>query len=657
MIAEIGRFALILALTIALLQAIVPLIGAQRRDGRLMAFADSAALAQAVFVALAFASLVQCFVVSDFSVAVVAENSHTDKPLLYKISGTWGNHEGSMLLWVLILALFGAGVALTKSIPPMMKARTLAVQAMIGAGFLAFSLFTSDPFARLSPAPAQGAGLNPLLQDPGLASHPPFLYLGYVGFSTAFSFAVAALIGGRADAGWARHARPWALAAWVCLTIGIALGSLWAYYELGWGGFWFWDPVENASLMPWLIGTAFVHSILVVEKRHALTRWTLLLGILTFSMSLIGTFVVRSGVLTSVHAFAVDPARGVFILALLGVGTGGALALYGLRLPKLEAEPGFDMISREGGLVVNNWLLLTAAATVFLGTFYPLFIDLIGDDKISVGPPYYAITFAPLMIPALMFMVIGPALRWRRDTLKAGFARVAGALIPAGAAALIALLLAPNKNPAAIFGAALAGWLVFGSLLMLARRARFGQEKAADVARLMRRLPRTAYGVALAHLGAGLLVLGIVGATAWKQEGVFGVRPGDHVSFAGYEWTMESVEPVTGPNYTAAHATLDVSKGARAIAVLTPERRFYPARQSETTEAAICTTLAGNLYAAIGDRDERGVWTLRLYAHPLAIWIWLGAAAMALGGALSLSSFWLRARAPAPAAAPAAVNA
>ena len=641
MLAEIGRFALIIALIIALLQASLPLIGAARGHSRLMAFADTAAQAQFAFIALAFACLVQSFVMSDFSLAVVAENSHTDKPLIYKISGTWGNHEGSMVLWVLILALFGAGISFTSSIPATLRARTLAVQAMIGAGFLAFSIFTSDPFARLSPAPPEGQGLNPLLQDPGLATHPPFLYLGYVGFSTAFSFTIAALIEGRADANWAKHTRPWALAAWICLTIGIALGSLWAYYELGWGGFWFWDPVENASLMPWLVGTAFVHSILVVEKRHALTRWTLLLGILAFSMSLIGTFVVRSGVLTSVHAFAVDPARGVFILALLIGATGGALTLYGLRLPKLEQEPGFDMISREGGLVVNNWLLITAAATVFLGTFYPLFIDLIGDDKISVGPPYYAATFAPLMIPALIVMVIGPALRWRRDDLKEGGLRVAGALVPAALAVVVTLLIAPKSSIAGLFGVALSAWLVCGSALMLLRRARLGQVPPRDVARLMRTLPRATYGVALAHAGAGLLVLGIVGATQWKLEDTRAMRPGDHAAFAGYELTFKDVQPTEGRNYSAARATLEVRRGENLIATLYPERRFYPERSQQTTEAAIRTTLAGNLYAAIGDRDPAtNSWTVRLYRHPLAVWIWLGAACMAGGGALSLSTFF-----------------
>jgi cytochrome c-type biogenesis protein CcmF len=405
--------------------------------------------------------------------------------------------------------------------------------------------------------------------------------------------------------------------------------------------------------MPWLVGTAFVHSLLVVEKRHALTRWTLLLGILAFSMSLIGTFVVRSGVLTSVHAFAVDPARGVFILALLVAATGGALTLYGVRLPKLEAEPGFDMISREGGLVVNNWLLITAAATVFLGTFYPLFIDLIGDDKISVGPPYYAATFAPLMVPALIVMVIGPALRWRRDDLRGAVQRVAWALAPAALAAALAFALAPKTAPAALLGVALAAWLAFGSLAMLARRARAGQAAPREVLRLMGNLPRSSYGVALAHAGAGLLVLGIVGATQWKQEAVHAMAPGGQVEFAGYALTLRDVRPAEGPNYSAERGALEVRRNGALIAILAPERRFYPERSQEITIAAIRTTLAGNLYVALGQRDDAGAWTVRLYRHPLAIWIWLGAACMAGGGALSLSTFLapLRRRAPAAAAA------
>ena len=498
---EIGHFALIVSFALATLQSIIPLLGAHRRDSASMAFAAHAALGQFAFIAIAFGCLTYAFVTSDFSNAIAAANSHTAKPLLYKISGVWGNHEGSMVLWVLILASFGAAVAtFGGNIPETLRARVLAVQGMIGAGFLSFILFTSNPFARLDPAPLEGNGLNPILQDPGLAIHPPFLYLGYVGFSMAFSFSVAALIEGKVDACWARWVRPWVLAAWCFLTIGITLGSAWAYYTLGWGGWWFWDPVENASFMPWLAGTALLHSALVVERRNALMSWTILLGILAFSLSLIGTFLVRSGVLTSVHAFAHDPARGVFILALLAIATGGALTLYAIRMPALKEGSPFSPVSREGGLIVNNMFLTTAAATVFLGTFYPLVIDLIGNDKISVGPPYYNRTFVPMMVPLLLAMAFGPFLKWKRDDLRSAIGRLAKPGIVAGLAiALVAgLSLGRDLIPALAMG--LAAWIVAGSGAILAFRMRLGQVSFRKSLELAGTTPRSVFGLSLIHI-------------------------------------------------------------------------------------------------------------------------------------------------------------
>jgi cytochrome c-type biogenesis protein CcmF len=658
MIAELGRFALILALMISLTQAILPLVGAARGDSRAMAYGDVGAVAQLGFLGLAFACLIYCFVVSDFSVMVVAANSHSAKPLLYKVAGTWGNHEGSMLMWTLILALFGATVALMgRAIPIALRARVLAVQGLIGAGFLAFLIFTSDPFARLDPIPLEGQGLNPLLQDPGLASHPPFLYLGYVGFSTTFSFAVAALLQGRADAAWARYARPWILSAWVFLTIGIGIGSLWAYYELGWGGWWFWDPVENASLMPWLLGTALLHSALVMERRQSFVRWTLLLSILTFSLSLIGTFVVRSGVLTSVHAFAVDPQRGVFILALLALATGGGLLLYALRASALPSGAPFSMVSREGGLVLNNAFLVTATATVFIGTFYPLLIDLIGQDKISVGAPFFALTFTPIVLPVLAAMALGPNLRWRGDNLINALKRMGWAGLAALLCGLLALALTRANNPLAALGMALSGWVIASAATIVFRRIRLLQAPLSESLRLAAALPRATYGVAIAHLGVGLLLAGLVAANVWKQELTTSLEPGASTQFSGYEISMLSVDTGRGANFELETSALAYARGGKVQFVLNPERRFYPEREMQTTEAAVRSTLIGNDYAALGERGTDGRWTVRLYYHPLAIWIWLGAAIMALGGVFAWSDGRLRMAAearPQPAALPAA---
>src|SRR6266851_4940682 len=533
MINEIGHFALVLALCIAALQAVVPLAGAARNDAALMGWARPAALAQFLFVAIAFFALMHAYAVSDFSLANVAANSSSMKPLLYKLTGVWSNHEGSMLLWVFILALFGAAVAaFSHNLPPQLRARVLAVQAMIGVGFLLFILLTSNPFLRLLPAPADGAGLNPILQDPGLAFHPPWLYLGYVGFSISFCFAIAALIEGRVDPAWARWVRPWTLAAWCALTIGIAMGSWWAYYTLGWGGWWFWDPVENASFMPWLVGTALLHSA-VVEKRDALKTWTILLAIITFSLSLLGTFLVRSGVLTSVHAFASDPMRGVFILLLLSFYTGGALILFAWRAPQLAGGGLFAPISREGALVLNNLLLATAAATVLLGTLYPLLLDVVAHQKVSVGPPFYSMTFVPIMIPLLVAMAIGPMLPWKRGDLLAALGRLKFAFLATAAVALVTLAMTGAQSIGAACGLALAAWLFAATLTELAERVRLFAEPHGALRRALS-LPRATWGMTLAHGGMAVVIAGITGSTAWTEERIVSGRPGDNFAIAGY---------------------------------------------------------------------------------------------------------------------------
>lgn len=638
MAGEIGHFALVLAMVLSLVQSVLPLLGAARGDRGFMALGSFAATGAFVFVAAAFAALTYCFVASDFSVALVASSSQLAKPLLYKFTGVWANHEGSMLLWVLILTLFGASIAgFGTNLPRRLKARVLAVQGMVGSGFLLFVLMTSNPFARLDDAPADGRGMNPILQDPGLALHPPFLYLGYVGFSVAFAFAVAALIEGRVDAAWARWVRPWVLAAWCFLTIGITLGSFWAYYVLGWGGWWFWDPVENVSFMPWLAGTALLHSALVVERRHALVNWTVLLAILTFSLSLIGTFVVRSGVLTSVHSFAQDPARGVFILVLLVIATGGALILYALRIPKLKFGAPFAMISREGSLTLNNVLLISAAATVFLGTFYPLFIDLVGRDKISVGPPFYAITFVPIMIPLLIAMVVGPALKWKRDQLRAQVSDLGLIAVAAALAVAIVAVLSLGTHLLSALGIGLSLWIIAGSLLMVARRTKLGRTSASSSWSLARHAPRAFYGLVVAHLGLGIVVGAITTVSTWQQENILTMAPGERTEIAGYTVVLRAVENVPGENYDSEQGQFDISRAGVPIAILKAERRFYPVQQQQTTQTGIRTNFISNIYVALGDPDDQGRWTVRLYYHPLAPWLWFGGLIMAAGGFISLS--------------------
>jgi cytochrome c-type biogenesis protein CcmF len=653
MIAELGHYALILGLLVALVQGALPLIGAQRRSAVLMEFAPAAAQAQLLCVAIGFAVLLHGYIASDFSISNVANNSHTAKPLIYKISGVWGNHEGSMMLWILVMALFGCTVGwFGGNLRPTLRARTIAIQGLIGAAFLAFILFTSNPFIRIVPPPAEGNGLNPLLQDPGLAFHPPMLYLGYVGFSLTFSFAVAALIEGRVDPAWARWVRPWTLAAWSSLTLGIALGSWWAYYELGWGGWWFWDPVENASFMPWLVGTALLHSAIVVEKRDALKRWTILLAILTFALSLMGTFLVRSGVLTSVHAFAVDPARGLFILALLAIVIGGSLTLYAFRAPTLETGGLFAPISREGGLVVNNLLLSTACATVFLGTLYPLFLDALGGGSVSVGPPYFNATFAPIMAGLVVVMAVGPMLAWKRGDLAGALQRLKFAFGGCVAVAVAVWALTRSGPIMAPLGMALAAWLIGSTLASLAERIGLIAQPSTAWTRA-RRLPRSAWGMTLAHIGLGVSIIGIVGTTSWSSEVIQGMRPGDTISLAGYTLRFEGARQVQGPNYVADRGTFMVMRDGVELGRVASSKRLYDQPRQVTTETAIRTTGFADLYIALGDGDGKGGWGVRVYHNVLVPWIWFGAVVMMLGGLLSLSDRRFRVGAPARRRVPA----
>jgi cytochrome c-type biogenesis protein CcmF len=577
--------------------------------------------------------------------------------MLYKLSGTWGNHEGSMLLWVLVLALFGAGIALfNRTMPATLKARTLAVQGLIGVGFLLFILFTSNPFLRLDPAPVDGQDLNPLLQDPGLAFHPPLLYLGYVGLSTAFSFAVAALLEGRVDAAWARWMRPWALLAWATLTLGIALGSWWAYYELGWGGWWFWDPVENASLMPWLAATALIHSALVVERRNAFKAWTLLLAILAFALSLLGTFLVRSGVLTSVHAFAVDPDRGIFILALIALSVGPAFLLFSMRAPQLEPGGLFRPVSREGGLLLNNLFLCAALGTVFVGTLYPLALELAGGDRVSVGPPFFNATFVPLMVPLVVLMGIGPMLSWKKADLAGISGRLmAAGLVAAAAAGVGAWLAGERASVLAVAAVALGVWAIAGALVDLAERVRLFRIPAGASARRLAGLPASAWSSFLGHAGLGIAILGMVGTTAFVSERIEVLSPGETIEVAGYTLRFDTVAEHQGPNYIAEQARLTVldTEGQGPDGgpmVLLPERRWYPVAGMRTTEAAIRTWLVADLYAVLGDpRGDQGARTFRIYYHPLVPWIWFGSAIMALGGMVGMADRRLRQVRPVPA--------
>jgi cytochrome c-type biogenesis protein CcmF len=637
MITEIGHFALILALFVAAIQSTIPLIGAARRHLGWMAVGRSCALIGFALTALAMLALMHAYVTSDFSVINVIENSHSDKPLLYKITGVWGNHEGSMLLWVFMLSLCAGAVALfSQNLPPALQARVLAVQGMIAVGFLMFILLTSNPFARSFPPAANGHGLNPVLQDPGLAFHPPFLYLGYVGFSVAFAFAVAALIEGRVDAAWARWVRPWTLASWCFLTVGIAMGSWWAYYTLGWGGWWFWDPVENASFMPWLVGTALIHSSIVVEKRDTLKSWTILLAIITFSLSLVGTFLVRSGVLTSVHAFATDPARGTFILLLLVAAIGGSLTLYAIRAPALKGGGLFAPISREGALVLNNVLLSCGCATVFLGTLYPLFLDAMNGPKLSVGFPFFNRTFAPMMVPMVIAVGVGPMLAWKRGDLLGALQRLWVAYIATTLVVLVAFYLTYGGPVLAVLGLGLSTWLFAAVATEFAERIRLFRAPLMDSLRRAIHLPRSAYGMTFAHFGLAVSVAGFA-ASAYAREAIEILKPGGHIAIAGYELTLEHVDRVPGPNFMADDASIRVTQDGKFVAMMHPQRRFFPLQRQTTGETAIRTNLLADLYVALGDSDTAGDWTVRVYWKPLVPWIWIGAIIMAFGGVVSLS--------------------
>jgi cytochrome c-type biogenesis protein CcmF len=654
MIPELGHFALVLALGLGLIQSIIPIIGAQRRDGSLMRLAGSTAIAQFAFVALSFLALIVCYVTSDFSVATVYENSHSMMPLVYKFTSAWGNHEGSMLLWVLILSLFGALVALFgNNLPASLKSHVLAVQSWIACAFYLFILLTSNPFLRLAPAPFEGRDLNPILQDIGLAVHPPLLYLGYVGFSIAFSFAIAALLEGRIDAAWARWVRPWTLAAWMCLTVGIAMGSYWAYYELGWGGFWFWDPVENASLMPWLAGTALLHSAVVMEKRNSLKIWTILLAILAFSLSLLGTFLVRSGVLTSVHTFANDPARGVFILAILVIFIGGGLALFAWRAPLLKQGGLFAPISREGALVLNNLFLTTACLTVFVGTLYPLALEALTGTKISVGPPFFNLTFGPLFVPLLFAMPFGPLLAWKRgDVLGVAQRLMAAFAVGLGTIAIVAAAES-EVSVVAPFGVGLALFVMTGAVTDVVERVGLFRVPLSVVRQRAAGLPRSVWGTAFAHFGIAVTLLGVVSVGTWANERIVGLKPTQTVSLSGFELTFDGLVQRSGPNYRELVGKFTVRRGGVSIATMEPAKRSFESRATTTTEAALVTRGFSQLYLSLGDVNDDGSVAIRLYYKPLVLLIWLGAIVMMLGGALSLSDRRLRIGAPRPAAKPA----
>jgi cytochrome c-type biogenesis protein CcmF len=642
LIPELGNFALAMACVMAFAQCLLPIWGAHRHDLKLMQAAPALAIGQLIALAAAAAALVWSAVVSDFTVLNIAENSHSLKPMLYKITGTWGNHEGSILLWGLILALCGGAVAVFgRGLPTALRARVIGVLGGTSCGFLLFALLTSNPFTRIWPPPMDGQGMNPLLQDPGLAFHPPILYTGYVGFAVPFAFAVAALLEGRIDASWGRWVRPWTLVSWCFLTCGIALGSWWAYYELGWGGFWFWDPVENASLMPWLTGTALLHSAIVVEKREALKVWTVLLAIGTFSLSLSGTFLVRSGILNSVHSFATDPARGVFILGLLGLVIGGSLLLFAFRAPALITGGVFAPISREGALVLNNVLLCSICAVVITGTMYPLFADLLFGVKISVGAPFFNATVLPLSIPVFAAMAVGPTLAWKRAALWPALQRLWWA-------ALIALAVGAWSVfhwallPALAFGAA--AWIIFGSFAEVIGRIRLFEVAPGVSWQRLTGLSRAVFGAAIAHAGMGVTIAGIAGMSL-ATSSIVSVKPGQTTEVAGYEWKLDQITDAKGENYVSRVATITVTRDGRPVATLMPSRKFFPVQRQTTTDVAIQTNLVSDLYAVLGDEHD-GTAVLRLHYNPLAPWIWLGALIMAAGGALSLSDRRLRVGAP-----------
>ncbi len=638
MIAELGHYMLVLALGLALVQAVLPLVGAARSDQRMMMMGQPAAYGQFLFSLLAFLALTYSYVVSDFSVRVVASNSHSLKPMLYKISGVWGNHEGSLLLWVMFLALFGAMVArFGRNLPTTLRARVLGVQALIGIGFYLFMLLTSNPFERLADVPFEGNGLNPLLQDPGLAFHPPFLYLGYVGLSVAFSFAIAALIEGRVDPAWARWVRPWTLLAWVCLTIGIVLGSWWAYYELGWGGWWGWDPVENASFMPWLVATALLHSAIVVEKRDTLKSWTVLLAIIAFSFCLLGTFIVRSGIITSVHAFATDPERGLFILIFLALVIGGSFLLFALRADRLQAGGLFAPISRESGLVINNLFLSVAAAVVLYGTLHPLLSDEVFGVKSSVGAPFFNLVFGLLMIPLVMTMGLGVHFKWKRADIKGVSQRLMAVIGLSLLAAVMTLYVSHGGDvmPAVWMGIGL--WLLFSTLQELGQRIKLFRGPLADSLRRLKRQPRSSWGMSLGHLGFAIGLIGIVATSSWSEEEQKVMQIGDSMTIDSYQLTLNDVAPAAGPNYSAVRGVVTVTGAGGESYMAYPETRSYISSPMTTTEGAVRTSLSGDLFIVIGESEGAGRWGMRVYHKPMQVWLWIGSTIMVLGGLISLS--------------------
>ncbi len=643
MISEAGAFALMLALALSVAQVGLSAVGRARRSAVLAGAGEGAALGAFLAVAVAFAALMHAFIVSDFSVANVAANSHTEKPLLYRVAGTWGSHEGSMLLWCLALTGFGAAVAgLGRSLPQGLRAVTVATQGLLGVVFLAYTVFASNPLARLASPPVEGRSLNPLLQDPALAVHPPFLYAGYVGMSVVFSLAVAALVEGRVDAAWSRWVRPWALAAWSLLTVGITLGAFWAYYELGWGGWWFWDPVENASFMPWLVATALLHSAIVTEKRGALAGWTVFLALAAFSFSMLGAFLVRSGVLTSVHAFAVDPTRGVLLLIILGVTAGLGFSLFAWRAPSLGQGGMFAPISRESALVLNNILLAAATATVLLGTLYPLIREAMTGEAISVGPPYFNLTFTPLMSALLVLLPAGPLLAWKRGDARGVLQRLWIALLIAAASGLAAIALVSPKKAFGALGVAMGAWLVAGAAAEILERTRAFRVPAAETWRRLVGLPRGAWGMTLAHLGLGVFVLGAVFETTWKVEAAEALPVGGRLAVGAYELKLDSVRPVSGPNYEADQGAITVTRDGDFVCRVEPQRRLYTAGGQTTSEVGLCYRGASHIYLVLGERRDGGTYLVRAYWNPWASLIFVGPVIMALGGLVSLSDRRLR---------------
>ena len=659
MIYELGHLALIIALSMALTQSVLPLLGAHKGNTAWMALARPSARGQFVFVVIAYACLTHAFVTNDFSVLLAARHSNSMLPLVYKFTAVWGNHEGSILLWSLILSGWTLAVSIfSRQLDERMVARVLGVMGLISCGFLLFTLLTSNPFERLLPAAPDGQDLNPLLQDPGMVIHPPMLYMGYVGFVVAFAFAIAALLSGRLDAAWARWSRPWTTVAWCFLTFGIALGSFWAYYELGWGGWWFWDPVENASFMPWLVGTALIHSLAVTEKRGGFKMWTALLAIITFSLSLLGTFIVRSGVLSSVHAFATDPARGIFILGFLALVIGGSLALFAWRAPRVGLGGSFELVSRESMLLANNVLLLVAAAAVLLGTLYPLVIDALGMGKLSVGPPYFAAVFVPLITPALFLMGIGPMTRWRQADVLDLARRLRWAVVVSVLSAVIAPFVLGSWTPMTGLGLLLAAWVASTAVLNLVTRLR--EHPAPGLMKRLAAQPGSYYGMLLAHFGVSVFIVGVTVVSSFSSENDVRMEAGETASAGGYSFQLDSISQVNGPNYTSARAKLTVSRDGKVISTLYPERRMYTVSRMPMTEVAIDRGIGRDLYVALGEPVSATAWSIRLHHKPFVNWIWGGCVLMALGGVLAVldrryRTYRARRVAPAPLVPPSLV--